>query len=27
NWSYQVGHVVDLHVTANSVLSFTSVVA
>ncbi|CAD6504997.1 BgTH12-00496, partial [Blumeria graminis f. sp. triticale] len=25
-WGYQVGHVVDLHVTANSVLSFTSVV-
>ncbi|CAD6498786.1 BgTH12-04446, partial [Blumeria graminis f. sp. triticale] len=27
NWGYQVGHVVDLHVTANSVLSFTSVVS
>ncbi|CAD6500205.1 BgTH12-07388, partial [Blumeria graminis f. sp. triticale] len=26
NWGYQVGHVVDTHVTANSVLSFTSVV-
>ncbi|CAD6504183.1 BgTH12-05917, partial [Blumeria graminis f. sp. triticale] len=26
NWGYQVGHVADLHVTANSVLSFTSVV-
>ncbi|CAD6503385.1 BgTH12-03050, partial [Blumeria graminis f. sp. triticale] len=26
NWCYQVGHVGDTHVTANSVLSFTSVV-
>ncbi|CAD6501324.1 BgTH12-01576, partial [Blumeria graminis f. sp. triticale] len=26
NWGYQVGHVVDIHVKANSVLSFTSVV-
>ncbi|CAD6502348.1 BgTH12-04941, partial [Blumeria graminis f. sp. triticale] len=26
NWGYQVGHVADLHVTGNSVLSFTSVV-
>ncbi|CAD6503751.1 BgTH12-05496, partial [Blumeria graminis f. sp. triticale] len=27
NWGYQVDHVADLHVTANSVLSFTSVVS
>ncbi|CAD6505222.1 BgTH12-00715, partial [Blumeria graminis f. sp. triticale] len=24
NWGYQVDHVSDIHVTANSVLSFTS---
>ncbi|CAD6505824.1 BgTH12-01311, partial [Blumeria graminis f. sp. triticale] len=26
NWGYQVGHIADIHVTTNSVLSFTSVV-
>ncbi|CAD6499104.1 BgTH12-04756, partial [Blumeria graminis f. sp. triticale] len=26
NWGYQVGHVANIHVTENSVLSFISVV-